>query len=472
MRGRVALIACGVWVVLVLAGGVAAALFLTHDEPDRYASIEDHFKYGSIGAEARYGVPERIWLVLPTVFADLLPEGEGEGWERFGFLYEDGEPRPIGTSRREDPIALVGLNCAACHTGTVRESVASDRQIVLGMPANQFDLRAYITFLRRVGQDPRFTADNLIAAMKESGQDISWLQERFYASLVVPETRDALRDQEKDFAWFDSRPEWGPGRVDTFNPYKVYTEIALDDTIGTSDLPTIFEQRSKDGLYLHWDGNNDSLTERNKSAAIGAGASPSSLDLRGMERIEQWIADLPGPAYPGPVNVARAELGRRAYAQACASCHDLGAPRVGMVTPLDEVGTDPERLRSFTGELVAEMNRIGRGRPWAFSHFRKTDGYANAPLDTVWLRAPYLHNGSVPTLRALLFPEERPAVFYRGYDVYDFGTVGFVSSGPEAEQSGFRYDTSVPGNGNSGHLYGSELPAATREAIIEYLKTR
>ena len=54
------------------------------------------------------------------------------------------------------------------------------------------------------------------------------------------------------------------------------------------------------------------------------------------------------------------------------------------------------------------MNTIGEGRPWQFSHFRKTNGYANMPLDGMWLRAPYLHNGSVPTLRGLLFPDERP----------------------------------------------------------------
>jgi hypothetical protein len=117
------------------------------------------------------------------------------------------------------------------------------------------------------------------------------------------------------------------------------------------------------------------------------------------------------------------------------------------------------------------MNTIGTGRPWKFSRFRKTEGYANLPLDGVWLRAPYLHNGSVPTLRALLFPEERPAVFYRGYDVYDWEQVGFVSAGPEAEKGGVRFDTSLRGNANRGHTYGSELPAEYREALIEYLKT-
>ena len=87
------------------------------------------------------------------------------------------------------------------------------------------------------------------------------------------------------------------------------------------------------------------------------------------------------------------------------------------------------------------MNTIGTGKPWRFSHFRKTNGYAGMPLDGIWLRAPYLHNGSVPTLRALLLLDERPARFFRAYDVYDWRAVGFVSSGPEAEA---RASRSIP----------------------------
>src|SRR5574340_174234 len=57
-------------------------------------------------------------------------------------------------------------------------------------------------------------------------------------------------------------------------------------------------------------------------------------------------------------------------------------------------------------------------------------GYIASFLDGIWLRAPYLHNGSVPTLHDLLEPiEKRPTVFYRGYDVYDQSKVGFVTSG-------------------------------------------
>ena len=69
-------------------------------------------------------------------------------------------------------------------------------------------------------------------------------------------------------------------------------------------------------------------------------------------------------------------------------------------------------------------------------------------------------------------PERRPAAFFRGYDVYDRVRVGFVSD--VAEEDGrryFRYDTSIPGNSNAGHLYGVSLPDEDKQAIVEYLKT-
>jgi len=98
------------------------------------------------------------------------------------------------------------------------------------------------------------------------------------------------------------------------------------------------------------------------------------------------------------------------------------------------------------------------------------------PLDGLWLRAPYLHNGSVPTLQDLLEPAaNRPRQFYRGYDVYDKVKVGFVSDvATEGEKHFFRYDTKVAGNSNAGHegkRYGTELADNDKEALIEFLKS-
>jgi mono/diheme cytochrome c family protein len=438
--------------------------------------IQTEFKYGTIGTEGTVGVPYWLWIVLPEVFADKLPNRPGSAYARLGFTYETpASDLPIGTTKSADWIPRVGLNCATCHSGTYRDAPGAPPRIVLGMPAHQMDLQGYARFLSAVAKDPRFTADTLVAAMKKHA-GFGFTDGLVYKFFVISRVKDAILERDPRLAWFDKRPPQGPGRVDTFNPYKAMfpkeTHFDTDDTVGTADLPSLWNQRMREGLWLHWDGNNNSLEERNKSAAIGAGATPDSLDLAALDRVANWILDLKPPAFPPErIDAARAAAGRPIYQQNCASCHDIGQPRVGQVTDIADVGTDPERVRSFTPELVAQMNTIGTGKPWRFSHFRKTNGYAGMPLDGLWLRAPYLHNGSVPTLRALLWLDERPARFYRAYNVYDWRAMGFVSSGPEAEKEGVAFDTSQRGNGNGGHTYGRDLSIQDREALIEYLKT-
>ena len=125
--------------------------------------------------------------------------------------------------------------------------------------------------------------------------------------------------------------------------------IENDKTVGTVDLPSLWNQRIRQGLWLHWDGNNNSVEERNKSAAIGAGATPDSLDLASMKRIEDWILDLKPPAYPAErIDAALAQTGAPIYERECARCHEPGAPLTGQVTNIADVGTDRERLDSFT----------------------------------------------------------------------------------------------------------------------------
>src|SRR5262249_53082697 len=130
-------------------------------------------------------------------------------------------------------------------------------------------------------------------------------------------------------------------------------------------------------------------------------------------------------------------------------------------------------------EFAANQNTLFPDSPYHFSHFRKTGGYARQPLDGVWARAPYLHNGSVPTLADLLeVPEQRPKQFYRGYDVFDPERVGFVSNvDSDGGRMFFQFRTidesgkPVPGNSNSGHLYGTDLKPEQKRDLIEYMKT-
>lgn len=475
-RGKKILLIVGA--VLLVIGVVAAVCvrsFMTRNRAVRYADIVEHFKYGSIGTEQRLGVPAPLFDLFPVMFADLLPgDRPGEGYEKLGFLYEPGHKRPIGTTLRELPVELVGLNCAACHTGTMRDTPGGERRFLFGASSVNFNGGGYLAFLLAIAKDPRFTTDNMLEGILKQNPEFGLIDRVLYRFVVLPQVEKTFKGYVTQYAWMDTRPPFGPGRVDTFNPYKIYhgLDMSHDDSIGSVDFPTIYNQKARIGMQLHWDGNNDDVDERNISAAIGAGAEPATLDIPEMMRVKEWILTLPPPAFPrDKIDAARAQRGRASWQTHCAECHAFDGKKVGKVTPVGEVGTDPERERSFTEELAIKQNTLGTGYPWKLDRFRKTGGYANAPLDGVWLRSPYLHNGSVPTLRALLFPEERPKQFHRAYDVFDFDNVGYVSSGPEAEKLGWKYDTTVRGNSNAGHLYGQDMTPEQRTDLLEYLKT-
>ncbi len=464
-----------IWLVIV--GVVLVAVLLIwpsiSNSPVDYADIDDHFKYGSIGSDSN-GIPYWVWKVLPDIFPDKLPGG----YASLGFLSEPGKDLPIGFSKRRVLIERVGLNCAICHVGTVRDTPNSEHQIISTMPANNLKLQDYGKFLSAVAVDERFTPKRIMAEIEKAGGDLNFIEKLIYRFLAIHRTRDALIEQASRISFFERQPDWGPGRVDTFNPYKSlqfhFPMDLLDDKeiIGAADLPSIWNQKPREGMQLHWDGDNTSVEERNKSAALGAGVTPTTIDLERIERIEDWLWELPAPAYPYPIDGTLASTGERIYQNNCASCHAFGGSQVGKVTPIEEIGTDRHRLDSYTYEFLSNQNTLFTGFPWRFKHFRKTNGYANVPLDGIWLRAPYLHNGSVPTLRNLLEkPEDRPKEFYRGYDVFDQEKVGFVSD--VAQENGkqfFKFDTAVPGNDNGGHLYGTELSPEEKDALVEYMK--
>jgi mono/diheme cytochrome c family protein len=460
-------------VVLALIGGVGFAVFNNLNRvniPENAVTDAEHFKYGSIGSDAT-GIPYWIWRAMPEVCPDKLPGG----YPGLGLIQEVGMDRPIGFSkRRVGPFDRVGPNCAFCHTASVRTTRDGERRTYLTAPAHQLDLLGYFTFLFDCGADPRFTVDNVMAAI-DGMTNLGVVERMLYRRAIEP-TRAALREQATKIDWVRTRPPWGPGRVDTFNPYKTLVfamDMSRDDTIGTADFMTIWDEAAREGLWLHWDGNNNSIDERNLSAATGAGATPENLDLARIERVKRWIWTIKPPAYPYPIDAEQARQGKVIYDDKCAECHDGHGARIGQVVPLELIGTDPERAAAFDPDMARRMNTIGTGYPWQFRHFRPTHGYVNQLLDGVWLRAPYLHNGSVPTLRDLLTaPAERPARFYKGDDVYDPAKVGFVSDVPgEGGKAFFVFETSARGNHATGHTYGVNLPDREKDALIEYLKT-
>lgn len=501
-RRRWGLLAVIIMLLLMLAGlvlallGIYFAIRLQKNSAESYDNIVLHFAHGSIGADEGSGLPYWVWQALPRLFPEQF--GGRNDYSAFGFLYRkgaDGKPEdlPIGISKRDyQGVDLVWFNCAVCHTGTWRSAATAEPNLVAGMPANNFDIYRFIRFVLDAGVDERLAAETLIPAMQQAGAKFSPLEKLVWQYYVIPRVREGFIQRRSRLAAFmaDQKP-WGPGRVDTFNPYKLvqmemkYAALGASERYGASDFPSIFNQAPREGMQLHWDGNNDSLAERNLSAALGAGVTVQSVDHAAIERIAKWLGDLKPPPSPHRPDAAAVTRGMAVYTRQCASCHgyrDKGGyvfegEALGKVTPNANLGADPGRLDSYTEAFrERQLNELFAGTPYQFKHFVKTNGYANMPLDGLWLRGPYLHNGSVPTLRDLLKPpSERPKAYLRGLDVIDGLNGGFLAppcdpAGPPPAK-GLCYDTRNPGNGNGGHIYGTALPANEKDDLLAYLLT-
>lgn len=574
--------------VLVLVVALYAAFRFIPEGPVRYDNMEDHFKYGSTGGDLATGIPYWIWQAMPLVCADTLQAVAGErlvpdyrqrtltyhsgedapvkrralsreGYKALGFIYEqDAQGRerdlPIGISQRRSlGLDRVYINCAICHTSTVRRDSNDPGTLVLGMPANRFNLYDFEHFIFQCAKSGRYTQLpqlDLIPEIQSLGGNLGIVDRYMVYPLAIWAIRDAMHFLENVAGFSVRQPDWGPGRNDTFTNNKVFLYgyswrehmpdwwlKGRDDPeagevdpegIGIVDWPSIWlqgkrKQRS-DGqpMQLHWDGNNNRVEERNLNAALATSALPPVIDHEAIECIEQWLETLEPPKYLFSIDQTLAEQGKPVYQEYCADCHgrngrDFSGKYVGFVEPIDRLGTDPYRLNNYTETLAvnmattyAEQERRQRTHPcpggsiyqpeklistpqdglagriaavaaeektYRYKHYRKTNGYANMPLDGIWLRAPYLHNGSVPTLRDLLKPAaQRPETFYRGNDIYDPVNVGFVSTQAEdaAGRKFFEFNTRIAGNGNQGHegeAFGTELPEDKKAALLEYLKT-
>ena len=251
--------------------------------------------------------------------------------------------------------------------------------------------------------------------------------------------------------------------------------------------------------WIHADGNTNSIMERNIAQAFASGADTATGDPVHMYRMEELASRLNAPAWPNifpAVRTAAADSGRALYGQYCAGCHLERPARENKdwCFTLDSIGTDPNRavnsliplngatLTSAIAPLLHDIrnvlyDRVGaspalrdsmNGMPDSVIAWRTTGMYRARPIAGIWATAPYLHNGSVPTLYDLLLPAgQRPPTFPLGHRDYDPVKLGYTTNVPNA---GWTYSTAGSGNSNSGHEYGTQLAEPQRMQLLEYLK--
>ncbi|MGH7506572.1 MAG: hypothetical protein ACRELX_13010, partial [Longimicrobiales bacterium] len=385
---------------------------------------EQNFLHGSIGSEAQAGIPYWIVVVLPRIFDDLLP-GPG-GYASLGLPWKEGDELPAGFSKKTVGFDRVGFNCALCHATQYRTVPDETPTIVAAGGSNTADIQGLLEFFSRAAADSRFSAETIMTQI-DLAYPLGIVDRLLYKYLYIPLTRKQLIEQGQDFGWADDRPRWGPGRDAPMNLTKFnFLGLPVDESVDNTDFPSIWALRTRVQEGRTWPPDDHSLTadwskldippERLMlmnldgattsfeaviyDSALGLQAENSEFFRQRMADIEAWLLDLPAPDYPLPIDSIRAAAGAPLFEQHCAACHASGRDnRLGTVIPLAEVGTDGERVNAWTREAADSANRTVRN----LTGIRRTPmgkpditGYIALQLDGIWLRAPYLHNGSVP----------------------------------------------------------------------------
>ena len=464
--------------LFIVVGYVSYDRFLRAYPAQQFTDQDERFKYGSIGAEQDAGIPYWIFYVLPRVFPDKLP-GPG-GYASFGVAWEPGKELPIGFSKRRIGFDRVANNCAVCHTASYRTEHDSAPILVPTGPNHTLDLEAFFRFLVDCAKDPRFNADTLMAEI-DLAADLDWIDRLAYRYLIIPITRKRLIEREEQFEWIYRHdfPEWGRGRDDAMNLTKYFMiRWPMDDSFGPTDMPSVWylaKYKPELGHRMNFAGDSHDPYSVVIDSALGLmGAEPKDTDdfLGHIDWLVTYLSARRAPLYPFDIRPDRVNRGKKLFASHCASCHD--SQRTGTVIPLAEIGTDRERMDTWNEKAAAEANQVvddmGIERKGLVEE--PLTGYVAQFLDGIWLRAPYLHNGSVPTLYDLLLPPaQRPEKFYRGYNVYDPVKVGYVTEGEEAQRAGTLHDTRERANSPMGHDFATGLSDEQRWDLVEYLKT-
>lgn len=375
-------------------------------------------------------------------------------------------PYNLNATTNADGVELVVSNCLICHGGTF------DGELIIGL-GNEF-----LDF----SEDPLAGAEGIGLAVSDGAEAAAWSRwaDRIgaIAPYMITDTVGvnpapnltmalmAHRDPE-DLTWYPEPRLEPPPR----EPLPV-------------SVPPWWRMNKKHAMFYHGGGRGDHARYMMMKSLV------CTDDIEEAERIHAWFVDLRAyivslepPDYPYPIDTVLAEQGRVVFERTCSACHGRYGAQPdypNLIVGLDEIGTDPAYA-----EQAVEAERFIRWFNGSFygrsAEARPAPGYVAPPLDAIWATAPYLHNGSVPNLAALLDSTIRPTWWRhrtqpREYDTETLGwrhvELGHGKEGArDAAEARAIYDTTRRGYGNGGHTFGDALDDAERRAVLEYLKT-
>lgn len=456
---------------------------------------------------------------LFTEFGFVLPERIGN-WP--GTQPAVGPIRPLGLitgnlERRFPRIRfeVANLGCAACHAGVLHDSAGSPtREVWLGIPNTSLDLNRYgetvFTSLRHALADE----DRLLAVIDTLFPATTDLERRTLQQFVMPRARDRLAELARTIGGALPYPNGSPGVTNGVAAMKLQLGLLPRDRkapeYGFTSIPELGNRvlRSSllyDGTYVahgrerfrpmtHDDVTPEHIDGLARVAALftvpvmGIRPKRARDAYDEVREIMSFLTEYHAPPFPGRLDTALAREGRSIYVARCAECHGdvsqgLTSVRVvrfpNRLVPQREIGTDSIRWASVSPATI----RAFRGSDYRdLVDAENTGGYVATLLSGLWTSAPYLHNGSVPTLWHLMHPDERPERFLVGGHRLDFRRMGIdLVPAPDGSlryppeytswSTPALYDTRLPGQGNAGHEREFRvLSEDQKTALLEFLK--
>ena len=246
-----------------------------------------------------------------------------------------------------------------------------------------------------------------------------------------------------------------------------------------TDVPAWWLMKKKNALYYNalGVGNFGRLSSASSLLTMKDSAEARTIDAHFAD-VMAFIRSIEPPRYPYSIDEALAEKGEQLFNDNCSQCHGTygnNPSYPNLLVELPTIKTDPALANVY--QTFPEYHKWYNGSWFANgpgkAKLQPTEGYIAPPLDGIWATAPYLHNGSVPTLEELLYSPSRPTIWRRSFDNsdYDKEKMGWQYEKLESKEDNQTYDTSIIGYGNGGHTFGDGLTKEERRAVLEYLKT-
>src|SRR5580704_8904222 len=245
----------------------------------------------------------------------------------------------------------------------------------------------------------------------------------------------------------------------------------IPDEVIPSDVPAWWLLKKKHGMFYNGFGRGDFGKFLMASNLLTVNDTSESAEVdKHFNDVLAYINSILPPKYLYPVKKQLTKEGAVLYIKNCAKCHGNGDDYPNLLIPEERIKTDsflfksnyqnPQFVQWFNNSWFALGDHPARLEPF--------NGYIAPPLDGIWITAPYFHNGSVPTLEAVLNSKLRPKYWSRNFDnpEYDYKNPGWKFETHDAPSGTTVYNTDLPGYGNYGHDFGDKLTDKERKAII------